>query len=282
MNTHVLVAGCGDVGLRVAKRLRGRGDAVTGLRRSAQALPDGIDTCTADLTDASTLGDLAAGITDVVYLPTPDARTPEAYEAVYRTGLGNLLQALDTARLRRVVFVSSSAVYGDHGGDWVDEDTPCDPPGFNGEILLRAEQWLAAQAVPSVVLRLSGLYGPGRTRLFERLRGGEVSVPRHPAFWGNRIHVDDAAAAIVHLLDIEEPAGHYLGTDNTPLPLADLYDHLAGLLDAPVPTEGPAPRGIGNKRLSNQRLRATGFVPRWPDCRGGYAALLAVPAQSAD
>lgn len=275
MTGRVLIAGCGDVGLRVAQRLRQRGVAVTGLRRTQHALPEGIDSCAADLTDATSLRHLPADVTDVVYLPTPDARTPEAYDAVFCKGLANLLDALDTTRLQRLLFVSSSAVYGDHGGDWVDENTPVDPPGFNGEALVRAEQWLAAQSLPTVVLRLSGLYGPGRMRLIERLRRGDVNVPREPAFWGNRIHVDDAAAAMVHLLHVAAPAACYLGTDDTPLPLANLYDHLADLLGAARPPAGAPPTAIGNKRLSNARLRATGFVPRWPDCRAGYAALLA-------
>jgi hypothetical protein len=73
---------------------------------------------------------------------------------------------------------------------------------------------------------------------------------------------------------LPDPAPLYLGTDDTPLPLDVLYDHLASLIDAQVPAEGPPPPGVGSKRLSNARLRASGFVPQWPDAREGYAALL--------
>lgn len=276
MTMRVLVAGCGDVGLRVARRLQARGVAVTGLRRSAAGPVTGVPMLAADLTDPASLRCLPSGITHVVYLPTPAARTETAYRAVFVDGLEYLLAALDKTTLRRVVFVSSTAVYGDHAGAWVDETTPPDPPGFNGAVLWEAERRLAALGLPATVLRLAGLYGPGRTRLFERLRQGAARVPRGgPPFWSHRIHVDDAAAAIVHLLRMERPEPLYLGVDDTPLPLDVLYDHLAGLLDAPMPVDGPPPAGIGNKRLANARLRQSGWKPRWPDAREGYAAILA-------
>ncbi|MFC4528547.1 SDR family oxidoreductase [Dyella halodurans] len=275
MSGRVLIAGCGDVGLRVAEQLLARGDQVWALRRrNAPPESSGIHWLQGDLTQPGTLRDLPDGITQLVYLPTPDARDPAAYRAVFVDGLRHLLAALDSNTLERVLFVSSSAVYGDHGDGWVDEQTPPDPPSFNGKVLLEAEQWLAAQPVLPIVLRLAGLYGPGRLELIERLRGGAVRVPRELPHWANRIHVDDAAAAIVHLLSLPEPMSLYLGVDDTPLPLAVLYDHLARAAGVALPGEGAAPAGVGSKRLSNARLRSSGFVPRWPDAREGYAALL--------
>lgn len=276
MAERVLLAGCGDLGRRVATRLLARGDEVHALRRTPP-LGDacGIHWWRADLTEPSTLRGLPAGITQLVYLPTPAARDEAAYRAVFVDGLRDLLGVLDTSMLRRVLFVSSSAVYGEQLADWVDEDTPPAPPGFNGRVLLEAEQWLAAQPVESVVLRLAGLYGPGRLQLIERLRAGQVRVPRTMPHYANRMHVDDAAAAIAHLLQLPVAQPLYIGADDTPLPLAELYDRLATLIGTPPPEEGPAPTGIGSKRLSNARLRASGFVPQWPDARVGYAALLA-------
>lgn len=274
MTKHVLVAGAGDVGMRVARMLAAQGAVVTALRRSPVASEPGVAVCAVDLADPSALRALPSGVTEVAYLPSPDARTPAAYRTVFRDGLANLLGALDTTLVRRVVFVSSSAVYGDHDGAWVDEDTPPAPLGFNGEILLEAELWLAGQGLPAVTLRLAGLYGPGRTQLVERLRRGAVVAPRQPPFWSNRIHVDDAAAAVVHLLGLANPAALYLGVDDMPLPLSELYDHLSRLLGVPLPPAGEPPVGIGSKRLRNARLRASGLVLRWPDSRTGYAALL--------
>ncbi|MCX7513795.1 NAD-dependent epimerase/dehydratase family protein [Frateuria hangzhouensis] len=272
---RVLLAGCGDVGLRVARRLRAQGHEVFALRRRPpEARDEGIHWLAGDLTTPATIGGLPAGIDRLVYLPAPDARDRATYEGVFLGGLRAMLAALEGTALQRVLFVSSSAVYGDHAGGWVDEDTPARPPGFNGSVLLEAERWLAGQAVPSTVVRLAGLYGPGRLQLIDRLRAGKATVPRGQVHWANRIHVDDAAAAIAHLLLLPDAGPLYLGGDDTPLPLDVLYDHLAGVVGAPRPPDGPLPAGVGSKRLSNARLRASGFVPRWPDARLGYAALL--------
>lgn len=273
MSARVLIAGCGDLGVRVAQRLIARGDRVWALRRHPPACADsGIEWLAGDLTHPKSLRNLPPDITQVVYTPTPGTREAAAYRAVFVDGLRNVLAALESAP--RVLLVSSTAVYGDSGGAWVDETTPPAPPGFNGEILLQAERWLCAQPLSSVVLRLAGLYGPGRLRLIERLRQGDARVPRSHEHWANRIHIDDAAAAVVHLLALKQPQSLYLGVDDTPLPMADLYDHLARLVDAAPPGEGESPRGIGSKRLSNARLRASGWAPQWPDARDGYAALL--------
>ena len=275
MSERILLAGCGDLGERVAQRLRAHGDEVWALRRQPPARGmHGIHWLRGDLTDPASLRELPAGITRLVFLPAPATRDKAAYRAIFVDGLRHLLDALDRRKLARVLFVSSSAVYGEHDGDWVDEATPTDPPGFNGAVLLEAEQWLAEQSLPSTVLRLAGLYGPGRLQLIERLRAGQLRVPRETPHWANRIHVDDAAAAVAHLLQLKSPQPLYLGVDDMPMPLDELYDFLAALIDAPLPAEGAAPAGVGSKRLRNAKLRASGWAPQWPDAREGYAALL--------
>jgi nucleoside-diphosphate-sugar epimerase len=271
-NETVLIAGAGDVGIRAARRLVAQGKQVFALRRSEVAPDPAIRWLRGDLTRPDTLRGLPT-VDSVVFAPTPDARDEAAYRAVFVDGLRHLVEALPVPPAR-TLFVSSTAVYGEHAGEWVDETTPTDPPGFNGRMLVEAEQWLASRDIGGMSLRLAGLYGPGRTQLLHRLREGKVSVPRGRRVFANRIHVDDAAAAIAHLLSLDVPESLYVGVDDTPLPVDELYDYLAGLLGAAPPPDGPSAQGIGNKRMSNARLRATGFQCRWPDARMGYAALL--------
>lgn len=274
MSERILIAGCGDLGKRVARLLQQQGDEVYALRRHPPGGDDGIHWLAADLTCPETLIGLPSGIQRLVYPPAPQAREPDAYRAVYLDGLRNVLAALDFASLKRVLFVSSSGVYGEHGDEWVDETTPPAPQGFSGRVLWEAEQWLSNQPIETVVLRLAGLYGPGRLQLIDRLRAGQMRAPHERPHWANRMHVEDAAAAIVHLLGLRDPQKVYVGVDDTPLPLDVLYDHLAALIGAPPVADGPGPAGIGSKRLGNARLRASGFQLRWPDSRVGYAACL--------
>jgi nucleoside-diphosphate-sugar epimerase len=273
MHATVLVAGAGDVGMRAARRFAALGHPVLALRRQPPGeAPPGVLWVRGDLTEPASL----AGLPDVgivVYAPTPGARTEDAYRAVFVDGLRHLLGALPSSP-SRVVFASSSAVHGDHAGAWIDEGTPPDPPGFNGRILLEAERWLAGAGVGGVAVRLAGLYGPGRMQWLDRLREGSAAVPHGQEVYANRIHVDDAAAALVHVARLAQPAPVYLGVDDTPLAIDVLYGHLARLAGGPVPPDGPAPAGVGNKRLSNARLRASGFQCQWPDARDGYASLL--------
>ncbi len=277
MTGLTLIAGCGDVGTRLARRLVPRGERVLGLRRSVGALPAGVEPVVADLGDPASLARLPRGITRLVYLPAPDARTPQAYRRVYVEGLDALLDRLVPATLERALLVTSSAVYGEHAGAWVDEDTPPAPLGFNGTILLEAEALWRARLPGQPMLRLAGLYGPGRARVLDELRAGRAMAPRDPPFYVNRLQVDDAAAALDHLLSLPEPAPLYLGCDDMPLPQFELYAALARRLGVPDPGEGAPPAGIGNKRLSNARLRASGFAPVWTDARRGYAALIGTP-----
>ncbi len=275
MSEHILIAGCGDLGRRTAQILLAQGHQVWGLRRSSP-LPGsmGLQWIAADMTQADSLADLPQSITQVVFAATPDSRSEAAYRRAFIEGPRQVIAALDPTVLRRLLFVSSSAVYGEHHGDQVDENTQPAPLGFNGKILLEAEQCLASQAFEAVSLRLAGLYGPGRLQLLDRLKEGRARAPRTPPHWSNRIHIDDAAAAIAHLLALPNPDPIYIGADDTPLPLHVLYQHLAHIIGAPTVPDGPAPSGVGSKRLCNARLRQSGLALQWPDSREGYAALI--------
>lgn len=277
---RVLVAGCGDLGTRAGTLLAAGGAQVFGLRRGG-TLPSPLATIHADLRDAASLARaVPEAIDTLVHAATPDARTEDAYRATYVDGLRHAVHACG-ASLRRVVFVSSTAVYGDHDGAIVDEATPAEPVRYNGAVLRDAERWLAGQPVPGIALRLGGLYGPGRTQLLDRVAAGDVGCT--PGQWTNRIHVDDAARAIAHVLALRDPAPCYAVVDASPALECEVVAWLARRLGVAAPAGGaggpttkPArDRAGGNRRVSSRRLQSSGFAFAYPDFRHGYEALIA-------
>jgi nucleoside-diphosphate-sugar epimerase len=271
----ILLAGAGDLGHRTGQLLAALQHDVWALRRSPAAAQDNaLHWLRADLTVADTLHALPPNITHVLYAATPDARDPDRYRRIFVDGLRNVLDALDPDVLQRFLFISSTAVYG-ASEDWQDEDSATAPEGFNGRILVEAEQ-LRQKTLPGKggSFRLSGLYGPGRTTLLDQIQQGLAIVPDGPGHWSNRFHIEDAARACAHLLLLPQAQPCYIGTDNHPRPIAELYDALADMLRAPRPARKPAGAPTG-KRLSNARLRDSGFEPAWPDALPAYRALIA-------
>ena len=262
----VVVAGAGDVGGRLAARLAGEGTQVLALRRSPPAgTPDGVRALAVDLVSGQGLAALPRQAAALVFCAAPDQRDETAYRALYVDGLARLMAACEAPR---IVFVSSTAVYGEHRGEWVDEQTPASPVAFNGRVLRQAERLLDGRAGAST-LRLSGIYGPGRTSLIRRALTGDPGSRR----WGNRIHVKDAAGALAHLLALANPAPLYLGSDDLPALDTDVLAWLretAGQLPVAAPSEGPTQ----GRRVRNALLRATGWQPVYPDYRAGYRPLL--------
>jgi nucleoside-diphosphate-sugar epimerase len=282
---RILIAGCGYVGSALARRRVAAGDVVFGLRRRPEGLPAGVVPVAADLCDAAELRvTLPRDLDAVVYATAADGRDPEAYRRAYVEGLSNLLQVVsDGVGTRRVLFTSSTSVYAQDGGAWVDETSPTEPSGFTGRILLEAEALLAPLGGRASVLRLGGIYGPGRARLLEQVRTGQARIPAGPPLYTNRIHRDDAAGALDHLLKLPAVDSVYLGVDDEPADLGTVLRWMAAHLGVAEPEEAPAgplastagPPGRTSKRCRNRRLRASGFVPAYPTFREGYAAILA-------
>ncbi|MEZ6195893.1 MAG: NAD(P)H-binding protein [Planctomycetota bacterium] len=280
---RLLVAGCGWLGREIARRARDAGDEVVALSRRPRELPRGVVALAADLTRPETLGELPTGLDAVVYAAAADGRDEPSYRAAYPIGLGHLLAALGArAEARpRVLFCSSTGVWGEADGGWVDETTPADADHFTGRVIREAEAALAASVFPGIALRLGGLYGPGRERLIDAVRAGRPLGD--DAAWTNRIHRDDAAAAVLHLLRLERPAALYAGVDGHPARMGEVRAFLAAELGLALPpaaapggaaANGNHRRGEG-KRVRGERLRATGFRPSFPDFRAGYRSLLA-------
>jgi len=268
-----LFVGCGNVGAALAQRLVARGERVLGLTRSERALPEHVVPIRAELPSESLV--LPTEVVHLVYAVAPGARDDAAYARGYPLGLTSVLDALDRAgaTLRRAVLVSSTAVYTQDDGSYVDERSPVTEAGTAARIL-EAERLLGARlGARGVVLRLSGIYGPGRDRIVRAIREGKPA-PGDPTRVGNRIHRDDAAAATDHLLHLEATERVYVGTDDASVPMGEVFDWVASRVGVALVPPDASGRGATSKRLSNARLRATGFTFRYPTYREGYGALL--------
>ena len=266
----VLLVGAGDLGAAVGLRLADQGHDVLALRRNASLVPAPLVGRSVDLTrEAPDLSDVRPRLLVVALTARP--RTEEAYRATYVDGMARVLDALPGPP-ERAVLVSSTAVHGSHDvPDLEDDSTPAAAADGPGRMLVAAEEAFHERVPHGSVLRLSGLYGGSSTRLLDQVREGRIDDPHR---WTNRIHRADAAAAVVHLLTMDaEPERLYLGTDDEPAQLGDVATHLAGLLSAPAPPAADPQKGHG-KRLSNARLRSTGWAPAYPSYREGYAAVI--------
>jgi nucleoside-diphosphate-sugar epimerase len=278
---RLLIAGCGDLGTRLGLLWRQGGGEVLALRRRPSLLPETFAGVEADLARPLPAGLLSGRFTALAYVASADQRGPAAYRQAYVDGLRNVLDALPELP-PRIVFASSTAVYGEDEGGWVDESTATAPQAFNGELLCEAERLLGERAPAATAARLSGLYGPGRERMWQRACSGDVGSPR----WGNRIHVDDAAAALLHVLRLPAAPPLLCVSDDRPARENEVLAAMRRMAGLPPAASTAAPpvaaaRGLG-RRVSNRRLRASGFRLSYPDYLAGYAALRqAEPAPAA-
>ncbi len=275
----IMVAGCGDIGSRMGLRLSHLGWAVYGLRRYVANLIPEILPVPADLNQPGCPPGWPRGTLDyLVYCAAPGDRSAMAYQQAYVDGPRRVLDWLATCHQqpRRILLVSSTGVYGQQAGEWVTEESPAQPGGFSGQCLLEAEQQVLACAHPATVVRLAGIYGPGRHHLLAQARQG-CRVEHLPVQYSNRIHADDAAGLLAFLLQADmqgQPlADCYLGVDDEPAPLHEVVSWLQQQMGVSATGHGPG-RRAGNRRCSNARARALGWVPQYPGYRQGYATLL--------
>jgi len=272
----ILIVGLGDIGSRLATILVGQGHEVHGLRRRPEPVP-GVRLLQADVMRPATLT-LPAGLDYVYVILTPGEYSDEGYRRTYVEGLANVLGALRGQALKRVFFVSSTAVYAQDRGEWVDENSPAEPEDYNGRRLLEAEQLLRASGFASTAVRLAGIYGPGRLRLLNWVRAGRAVVAEPPQ-WTNRIHVEDCVGLLAFLLE-KDSAGVtldniYIGVDSEPVPQHVVLDWLAGRMGLPAVPRISAESEGQNKRLSNSRSRRLGYAYVYGDYAAGYGQVLA-------
>jgi nucleoside-diphosphate-sugar epimerase len=288
---RLAILGCGYVGIELGRQL-GDGHEVIGVRRT----PDGIDAIReagieavqADVSDPESL----AAIPDVdalVFAASSGGRDAAAARQVY---VGGQRHAIDHFGTRanppnRYIYTSSTGVYGDHGGDWVDESTPIEPTTEKTDVLAAAESVARdaadAAGMDPTVARLAGIYGPERYRLERYLEG-----PITPGY-RNLIHRDDAAGAIRYLLELDDPVTTVLVVDDEPVDRWTFADWLADACGQPKPekvtveerlaaedaTERAIRRLTTDKRCSNERLRVLGYEFRYPSFREGYSEAVA-------
>lgn len=286
-----LIFGCGYLGKRVAQLWQAEGADVAVVTRSADRAAalqaEGYQAIVADVTRPDTLQILPSAET-VLFAVGYDRTRSDSIHAVYDGGIRNVLVALPRS-VKRFIYISSTGVYGPAGGDWVDELTGTNPLREGGKASLAAEQALAGHPIASqsIILRLAGIYGPGRIPYLDRLRAGEpIAAPNQG--WLNLIHVDDAAAIVLAAdqwaANQPEGLGPHLFcvSDGTPVVRGNYYREVARLIGAPEPrfvkpdaNSPAAARAAADKRISNSKLIQT-LKPQiaYPTYQNGLANIL--------
>lgn len=275
-----LVVGCGFLGEALADRLHGSGWETAGWTGSAESAarlaaikPYTVEAH--DVSDGAAMLRAANTGANVVVQCVSAGRGggAEAYQRVYLRGAENLRAAFPRARF---VFVGSTSVYAQTDGAWVDETSLTQPDRATGKVLLETERLPLASG--QAVVRLAGLYGPGRSVLLKKFLAGESTIEGDGGRWLNQIHRDDAVEAIAHLLSHGMPAGVFNVVDDTPLTQLALLRGLSERLGRPLPPAGPVDlnrkRGWTSKRVSNAKLRALGWRPRFPSFLDAVGSLL--------
>jgi nucleoside-diphosphate-sugar epimerase len=285
---RVAVLGCGYVGLELGRQLSDAGHDVVGVRRSESGLSAvedaGLRPVEADVTDAESL----AAVPDadwVVFAASSGGRGADAAREVYVDGLRTAIRQFGSREDSpdRLVYTSSTGVYGDHGGDWVDEATPVDPTTEKTRVLAEAERVArevsAEHGIDGTVARFAGLYGPDRYRLTRYLEGPVTDG------YLNMVHRDDAAGAVAYLLEADLLRDDVVVVvDDEPVSKHDFADWLADECGVARPakrskqerlaagdlSEAAERRILTSKRCSNERLRGLGYEFRYPTFREGY------------
>jgi nucleoside-diphosphate-sugar epimerase len=277
--TSVLLVGAGQIASVLAQQLFAQGWQVIGLRRRADKLPANIIPLQADLTDPASLQVLHDCRFDYVVITlTPDESTEAAYRRIYIDATHNLLQALKHPP-KHILFVSSTSVYHQQQGEWVDEMSPTKPSRFNGVILCDAEQLIRNCGVSNTSIRFGGIYGSTRTRLLRDVQQGLASA--RDQHWSNRIHQQDAVNVLQHLL-LQLSRGQilddcYIAVDDQPVKLIDVKNWMAIQLNLPYrwqpEVDSTGGSNIG-RRCSNHRLKASGFSFQYSDYQAGYRQMI--------
>ncbi len=280
MTIRFFIFGAGYSGKAIAELALAQGHHASGTTRSTEKADllrkAGIAPLVFDGSEVTQdIADALAATTHLVISIAPGEDDPVL--AVGRDTIASRMPAL-----RWIGYLSTVGVYGDHKGAWVDEDAACGPSAQRSQQRLDAEQaWIALGASigrPVAVLRLSGIYGPGRNALVNLERGTARRIIKENQIF-NRIHVDDIAGATMHLAATDR-GGIFNVTDDEPAPPQDVVAYAAALMNVAPPPEvrfeeaemTPMARSFygENKRVSNARIRREGYDFRFPDYRAAF------------
>lgn len=277
---RVLVAGCGWLGAALARAIVAGGDRAVVVRRDAAGLralagPE-IEPLALDLAAPGAAARLPRDLDAVVACQASGGDAVEDYRRAYVDANRELLEAA-AARGALFVYTGSTGVFGQRDGGDVDEATPPAPASAAAEVLAEAELLVlgaAARGVASRLVRLSGLYGPGRAGVLDRVRSGALALGPGDEAWMNFCHRDDAVAVVLAALWRGRPAAVYHGSDAGPAPRREVVAWIAARLGVtPARRHGPAPGP--NRRVRAEATRAElGVSLAWPTFREGLAALL--------
>jgi len=264
--THLII-GCGYLGRVVAGLWLTEGKRVAALTRSRgeELWALGIEPICGDVTNPATLR--LPDPDTVLYAIGLDRSAGKSMREVYVAGLMNVLDALPSSR--RFIYLSSTSVYGQPGGDWVDEDSPTEPVEENGRIVWECERLLRQRMPDAIILRFAGIYGPGRLIKRAAVERGEP-LPTDPQKTINLIHVEDGARAVVAAAERGRPGATYNVADGHPVTRREFYGELARILGTPPPRFEPAVADRTDRRIGNRRLREElGLDFLYPDYRAG-------------
>jgi len=282
--SSILVVGCGETGLRVARAERDHGRPVTVLVRSdaraRQLAGDGWHVVRADLDDRTTVDAMKLDDTVVYYFVPPQSSGTSDQR------LKNFLDSVDAGHPpRRFVLISTTGVYGNCNGEWVDETRAPQPQNDRSRRRLAAErqlgEWAAIHGVEYVILRVAGIYGPNRLPR-ERLKQPLPVVLAAQATWSNRIHIDDLAQACLCAARRGRSGQVYNASDGHPTTMTDYFIRVARRLNLEEPRQlpladvladaGPHLRDflLENRRVDNHKMvHELGVQLRYPDLDSG-------------
>ena len=279
--SSVLIAGCGYVGTKLGEVLVDQGCKVSALKRNVESLPDSFVKISSDLLTLDNLEDIPPDLEYIVYSLSADSYSENDYKLAYYEAQKKFIELLRKRNIvpKKYFFISSTSVYCQTDGSWVNESSETKGTNFSSSIMLAAEQMALDSFETTTVVRFSGIYGPGRERLIKLVKDGKASIDKSKDVFTNRIHRDDCAGLISHLMKIDSKEKIFIGSDSTPVKRNVLYEYLAKLLNVKL-NEGEeksnfdSNRKLSNKKCSNKLALSTGYKFQYDGYIQGYQEII--------